>query len=112
MSRPAIKLIVMMRKRPDISMDEFQTHYEVGHVPLALRTCRGISKYVRNYIHKDSDLYPTGHRAEYDCITEVWFGTEEDLKNFKSDFAETENARRIAEDEERFVDTSSVQFSR
>ncbi|EXJ81429.1 hypothetical protein A1O3_07721 [Capronia epimyces CBS 606.96] len=106
-STPAAKIIVIIRKRPDISLDEFQTHYEKNHVPLILSTCRGMSKYVRNYVQPGSDLHPTGHKAEYDCVTEAWFDTLEDFEKFKADFA---NSAAIAADEERFVDKSSLQL--
>lgn len=63
-----IKLIVMAKKRPDISSEEFYKYWSETHGPLVARHMPGIRKYVQNH------LVPVeGEEYEGDGFIELWF---------------------------------------
>jgi uncharacterized protein (TIGR02118 family) len=66
-----------MKRRPDISVEQFRDYYETMHAPLATKYSAGIKRYVRRYL--DPQPHPeTGPGGElpYDVITELWFDDE------------------------------------
>ena len=74
----AYKILLLMKRRPGMSMAEFQDYYENRHVPLALRYDTGVIKrYVRRYLeprpHAESG---TCDELPYDVISELWFDDE------------------------------------
>lgn len=105
------KAIAMIKKRQDISWDQFVSHYENNHVPLALSCLDNLRRYVRHYIKPyGNEVYAKDDRSSYDVITEIWFDDEDEFLAAMNRLAEPEIARLIAEDEERIFDRSSIRF--
>lgn len=90
-----VKLIAFLKRRPDITFEEFAEHWSKVHGPLAIEHLPGIKKYVQNpaFRHK-------GREWQYDGVAEVWFDSMADLKrSFESP------ARAVVtEDEKAFLD--------
>lgn len=68
-----VKLVGLIRKRADLSTDEFRVHWLEVHAKLASRL-PGLRHYTINLI--DREQYPD---AVYDGFSELWFDTKEAL---------------------------------
>ncbi|WP_232495302.1 EthD domain-containing protein [Novosphingobium kaempferiae] len=72
----AYKILLFMKRRPDISVEAFRDYYETRHAPLAEKYSRGVSRYIRRYIdpqpHPETGAFTDGP----DVITELWFDDE------------------------------------
>jgi hypothetical protein len=44
------KILLFMKRRPGMSVEDFREYYETKHVPLAEKYSSGISRYVRRYV--------------------------------------------------------------
>jgi len=95
------KFMVLMKRKADLSREEFKSYYEDVHAPAALKRFP-IRKYVRNYL-----VVPPGSpEPDFDCITEFWFDdlegalkVQEVLGDYK-----TEVGKIFLADEEKFQD--------
>jgi len=68
-----VKFMVLMKRQPGLSRDEFKKYYEEVHAPAALKRFP-IKKYVRNYV-----VVPPGATGPgFDCVTEFWYDNMED----------------------------------
>lgn len=72
------KILLLMKRRPGMSVEAFRDYYENHHVPLALKYSTAVSKYVRRYLepHPNPDSGASGE-LPYDVITELWFDHED-----------------------------------
>lgn len=108
-----LKAIVLLKRRADITVDQFMDHYENRHVPLVREVLPSIGKYVRNYL--DTKSVSAGRQEGdapspyFDVITELWFQDDAAYQDFIDALADPEVSRRLQEDEERFLDRSIVQ---
>lgn len=102
-----IKLIVAVRKRPDMSAGEFHKYWRTKHAGL-VRDNPATSKYVRKYVqsHTIPREYERGEVA-YDGTAELWFDTPQDKDAF---FSDPDYLRIIRPDESRFADMTQTVF--
>jgi uncharacterized protein (TIGR02118 family) len=70
------KFMVMMKRKPGITREEFRRYYEEVHAPAALKRFP-IRKYVRNYVV----VPPGAPEPGFDCITEFWYDSMEDARS-------------------------------
>jgi len=104
-----VKLVFCCRRRPELSLEEFQRTWLDDHGPLVKRVRERLPQ-MRRYVQ--SHLLPgpasEGLRASrgaaepYDGITEVWFDSIDDLGGDGEEALE--GARQLLEDEGRFLD--------
>lgn len=76
-----LKVMLLLKRHPDLTMDEFIDHYETIHAPLGIANVSNIKRYRRHYLHPGP--YPFGGVVDepaYDVITELWF---DDLAAFE-----------------------------
>ena len=99
-----IKSIGLFKRKPGLSQEEFAKHYEEVHAPLALKYFSTLFKrYVRNHV-----ITPPGaEEPEFDCVTEIWFESMEDMKTV-ADFWQSEAGEVIRRDEETFMDRDKL----
>ena len=104
-----IKLVFCCRRRPELTLEEFQRYWLDEHGPF-VRSLREhlpqMKRYVQSHtISDDMNDRIRGRRGSgepYDGITEVWF---DDLSSFASSSEEGAAAgRRMIEDEASFLD--------
>ena len=99
------KLVVLTKRKPGLSREDFREHYEEVHKPLALKFFKNFRRYVRNYIIPA----PGREEPEFDCITEIWYDSVEaanaDMRLWKSEAGEI-----VSDDNESFQDTSRSRF--
>jgi uncharacterized protein (TIGR02118 family) len=107
------KIVSLLKRRPGMSFDEFRTHYETQHVPLAMRLFGNefFYDYRQNFVEIATEL-ETGEEVatadRWDCITEIWF-KDGDLERFQNLLAGgSDAATELSNDEEKFIDRSQV----
>lgn len=102
-----IKLIVAIRRRPDMSVEDFQDHWRTRHAQL-VKNSPAASKYVRKYVqcHTMLDEYAAGEVA-FDGTAELWFDSVADKDAF---FSDPDYLRDVQPDEEKFADMTRTVF--
>ena len=77
MSQTVWKILLLMKRRPGMSVEAFRDYYETRHAPQALQHGTSMSRYVRRFLdpqpHAESG---TCDELPYDVITELWFDDE------------------------------------
>src|SRR5262245_5930727 len=109
-----LKVMLFMKRKPGLTLEEFIDHYERVHVPLALTNARNLVHYERHYLHPGR-FVPFGDELvepDYDVVTELWY---EDEAVFEG---QQELLRRhpevlddIVADEEQLFDRSKSRFA-
>jgi uncharacterized protein (TIGR02118 family) len=102
-----IKLIVAIRKRADMSVEDFQDHWRTRHAELVTNS-PATEKYIRKYVqcHTMLDQYEQGEVA-FDGTAELWFDSVADMQAF---YGDPDYLRDVQPDEARFADMSETVF--
>lgn len=102
-----IKVIFMLKRRPDMTRDAFIARYEGGHALLAEKHVTNAARYVRRYLEPLPELF-TGEVIEpdHDVITELWFDDEAQYAIAMQRLAEPAVVAEIVADEEHLFDRS------
>jgi len=97
-----VKVVVLIRRNPAFSREEFARYYEETHAPLTQKHSPTLRKYVRNHV---TTLLDPPDAEELDCISELWF---DDMAGFEAfiEFYMSEAGRIIRDDEDSFQDSS------
>jgi uncharacterized protein (TIGR02118 family) len=97
-----IKLVALIKRRPDLTLEEFCAYYEHRHAPLFHRTippevADAIKSYAQNH------AVQLGSQPAYDCVTEFSF---DDLAGLRvwSDWYLGDEGKVLRDDEEQFMD--------
>ena len=102
-----VKLFALIRRREAMSFDDFVDHWRGSHGPLIRDTpelARHIVRYEQHPRHRPDAL--SGSEG-IDGVAVQWFNSIDDFVGFISEPAYTE---LIAPDEQRFIDTASIEF--
>ncbi len=102
-----VKLFAFLRRRTDMSHDEFIEHWRDHHGPLIRDTPELARHLVRYEQHPRHSPSPWSGNEDLDGVAVQWF---EDLDAFKAFLAEPAYAELIAPDEGRFLDRARVEF--
>lgn len=107
-----IKLIMCLRRNPNMTREEFQDYWQNSHGPFFMENANimGAKKYVQsqtlnsgmNQAFKDS----RGMLDEYDGVAEVWFESEEALMQAMGTQEAQELSAALLKDEQNFMDHS------
>jgi uncharacterized protein (TIGR02118 family) len=106
-----IKLVFTLRRREDMTREEFQRYWREQHAPLVRRhaDALGIRRYVQ--VHAcDTPLDeaiagPRGSEPRfYDGVAELWWDSLEELVAAFSSDAGQAAGQELLEDEQRFID--------
>lgn len=111
----ALKMIICVRRRPELSRAEFQRYWLENHAPLASSVrARGLAPPMTGYVQNHTLDVPSvevfrhqrGMNVEpYDGVTEVWLDRIEDLDMGPDVSPELVAAQQmLVEDEAKFVD--------
>lgn len=107
-----IKLVYCVRKRDDVSADEFYRYWLDEHGPLVRSFAKAIAalRYVQSHTvspETNAELQASrGLAPPYEGITEVWWNSPEDMAAALGTKAGIEAGLALIEDEARFVDFS------
>ena len=107
-----IKLTFCLRRRPDLSAEEFHRYWKDEHGPLVLDRAEvlGLRKYQQVHTLDQPELHQAlqarngGAPEPYDGIAEVWV---DDVETFRGGTGTSESrraAKDLLEDEARFID--------
>jgi uncharacterized protein (TIGR02118 family) len=106
-----IKLVFTLRRREDMSREEFQRYWREEHAPLVKRHAAAL--HIRRYVQvhareTELDEAIAGLRESeprfYDGVAELWWDSLEDLVAAFSSDAGQSASRELLEDEARFID--------
>jgi hypothetical protein len=109
-----IKQVVFLKRRADMTMQEFMDYYENQHSQLSKRIgakppLPNAQRYVRRYLTAEKNPL-TGEVIEsgYDCIMEIWWNTREDFDAAMKGLANPEHlAARMADERKVFASNSN-----
>jgi uncharacterized protein (TIGR02118 family) len=105
------KVMVMIKRKPGMSMDEFIQYYETKHAPLGASKVPNLKRYVRHFIRPYGNaVYGADATPAYDVLTEIWFDDEADFQRGMAYLTEPETAAIIGADEEKLFDRASIRF--
>lgn len=105
-----IKLVYVVRRRPELSPEAFRDYWLHRHGPLvrsvseALRASRYVQSHTVDVPFNEIARQTRGSMEPYDGITEVWWERPEDLAAALTTPEGQDANRRLTEDEGRFVD--------
>ena len=105
-----IKIVFCLRRRADLSRDEFQAYWRTSHAPLVQlhAAALGIRRYVQ--VHSIDDNISTAiagprHSPEpFDGVAELWLDSLDALIAAGSTDAGRAAGAALFEDEQRFID--------
>ena len=102
-----LKLIVLVKRKPGTTRENFIEYYEAHHAPLGKRIVGHLfERYVRNYPRDLMNYTPEVNSVEdgYDSITEIWLKDETALAEMERILKTPEINAMVLADEERFQD--------
>jgi len=100
-----IKLMLLLSRKPGMTIADFRDYYENRHVPLATSFAAPLVRYRRNYI-----IERTLGAPDCDCITEVWYDLEGKWSDHRDSLVSAEMAEIIAQDEAQFLDRNATRI--
>ena len=95
-----VRAIAVLKKRPDLTFEQFVDHWRNVHAPLAL-AIPGVVKYVQSPRLSDA-ANPRPPAA--DGLAEIWF---ENLETYRAGFS-TPQASALLSDEVNFLDLDNT----
>ena len=109
-----LKQVVFLKRRPDMSMQEFIDYYESQHSQLSKRIgakppLPNAQRYVRRYLTPEKNPL-TGEviHPGYDCIMEIWWNSREDFEAAMKGLGNPEHlAARLADERKVFATNSN-----
>jgi uncharacterized protein (TIGR02118 family) len=113
-----LKIVVLIKRKPGTTKEEFSRYYEEKHVPLALTFIRPyLLDYRRSYPQQeagyadtvaDKTTDPGRPTFEYDAITEMWFKDQAHLDQMFELLSQPHVRGALTADENRFLDRDNV----
>jgi uncharacterized protein (TIGR02118 family) len=102
-----IKIVALLKRRPDVPLEEFCRYYEFEHAPLAARSLppevkSAIKRYVQNHALR---LGRSLTDPPYDCVTEIGFDDATGMELWNNWYL-GEGGKVLRDDEENFMDPS------
>lgn len=107
-----IKLIMCLRRRPDLTRAEFQDYWLNKHGPFfqsnaaTMRTKRYVQSHTIDTPMNDGMRESRGMEPEYDGVAEVWFESEAELMEAMGSAEMQDLSAALLKDESNFVDHS------
>ena len=107
------KIIMLIKKRSDLSMKEFMDYYDNVHVPLLHKILtKGAAMHRRNYVLPQNDIANPENlnvdAPDYDVICEVFYEDLDTMHSVMRDFENAEIRRLVTEDESKFQLAGSI----
>jgi uncharacterized protein (TIGR02118 family) len=97
-----IKQILLLKRRPGMSLEEFRNYYETHHVKIVEKYMTSANRYVRRYVKPQKNPM-TGERSEldFDVMTEIWWESKADMEAAGKEIAAANLHAVIHADEEK-----------
>lgn len=106
------KIILMMKRKPGMSVEDFRAYYEGHHAPYCARYSKGVSRYIRRYLNPQ-DHPETGPASElpFDVMTELWFEDEAVFRGTLAYMKSSIMPDDVIADEKNLFDRSSFRIA-
>jgi uncharacterized protein (TIGR02118 family) len=98
-----IKSFAILKKKDDLTQDEFLRYWKEKHGPLAAEVIPGLRKYIQCH-----PIRVSGIEFEIDGIAELWWDSLESYQSYSQTWRPSEEGKVLREDEEKFIDTSRL----
>jgi hypothetical protein len=99
-----IKLVAMLKRREDLSLDEFLAYYTDEHVPLFVRTIPpDVADAITHYVQNHAVQLGGTTAPAFDCIVEFGFDDLDGLRRWTTFYVGPEG-QVLRDDEEKFMD--------
>ena len=106
------KILLLMKRKPGMSVEAFRDYYENNHVPLCAPYMSGIARYMRRYLdpqpHAESG---TNEELPYDVVTEMWFDNEENYKGTLAYITTSVMPDEVVQDELKFFHRPTMRIA-
>ncbi len=105
-----VKLVYCIRRRPDVSPEEFHRYWLEEHAPLvrSVADAIGATRYVQSHtVAPELNAFLRASRGAdepYDGITEIWWPSIDDLQANLQAAESQEAQQRLLDDESTFID--------
>lgn len=107
-----IKLVYCLRRKPGMTLEEFQTYWREKHAPLVARHAETLR--IKRYVQVHTQDHPINAAMRstrpgpdpYDGVAELWWDSIEDFTASASTPEGRDASRELLEDEKRFIDIS------
>jgi uncharacterized protein (TIGR02118 family) len=99
-----LKVLALIKKRPDLSRQAFREHYEERHVPIAKPLLAHLVWYARHHI--EEDLHG---RVDFDVVTAFGYPSPQAVSDLFVTLS-SEAGQAIHEDERNFMEKGSNRF--
>ena len=110
-----LKMVALFRFKPGLAREEGISYYETRHVPLICELLPGFFlDYRRSYPEPEAMFFPDHIEGappappSFDVITELWLESRAKFDEMGARMADPLLGARVAEDEARFLDRSSM----
>jgi hypothetical protein len=105
------KILIFLKRRPGMTVEEFRDYYETRHRPLVGHYLSGVSYYARRYLdplpHVDTK---TLTEPEFDVITELWFDRKDAFDGIVAMVRFGSLPPDVLADEEQVFDRSKTRY--
>jgi hypothetical protein len=110
------KVVMLIKKRPDLTREQFIDYYDNTHVPFMHRVLsKGAAVHRRNFIIKSDAQQQVNHRNlaepaedDYDVISEVMYEDRETAESVIRDFEDEAVRLECEADEANFIMPGSI----
>ena len=104
-----IKLIMSMKRRQGMTVDEFRSYYEDHHRLIGEKYLTGYaSRYFRRYTNATRDRDGEMRDPEYGVFLEIWYPDEATMAACAKRLGSAEARQEISEDEAKLFDLNSM----
>ena len=107
-----IKMINLLKRHPDLLLDEFIDHYENVHRKIGEKwLSKYADRYVRRYLREvPESVYPAEMVRNYDVVMEIWFPDRKAFEDCFAVLATDEAQAEIRPDEDILFDRENMHF--
>jgi hypothetical protein len=112
MSETTYKILLFMKRRPEMTREAFRAYYEDHHAPLCMKYTSGVGRYIRRFLtpHVNPDSSVT-EELPFDVITELWFKDEAIFRGTLEYLRTAIMPDEIVEDERQLFDREKTRMA-
>ena len=112
MSAQIFKVLIFLKRRPDMSLETFRDYYENVHAKLGEKYAIGLRRYVRRYVQPlPRELTGTADEMDFDVITELWFDDRAIFEKVIEFAPRGALPADVLADEERLFDRAKTRYA-
>lgn len=112
------KLVITIKRKKGVSLEEFMRHYDEVHIPLCQRIMPPLHLHRRNYVLTDHPFYSyvgdnrgdASREPPFDVVTEAVYEDEAAARASMDALFDQEIGPQIMADEKNFVEPGGVNF--